>query len=269
MLLLAACGLGCGNGALGDPPVKPLASEFGPGSRLCNLILPAAWEDPKNMASVGCNAIPPTHNVYATGLTVVAIDTFDETSNGKSSGNYYIEDTNCSGKPFAGVTVFSPSFSPPDLRLAPGDVVDFSGSLQEFIGPSTGSFGSCYTLPEISGTLTFRFDGGSPPPVPIKDTDLTTYATGRPYLGMLVKMTGSPNVVINGATIPSGGRFAAALNVSAGTIPSVPHITNELYDIQTAGPPLNDLMKFKSVTGIVTYFYGFHIAPRSPADFEP
>lgn len=266
---MAACSAGCGNGSVGDPAAKPLASEFGAGSRLCDLIKPAAWENPKDTSSASCKGIPPTHDVYATGLTVVAIDTFDETSNGKSSGNYYLEDTNCTGRPFAGVTVFSPSFSPPDLRLAQGDVVDFAGSLQEFIGPSTGAFGSCYTLPEISGSLTFRFDGAPPAPIPIKDTDLKSYDTGRPLLGMLVKVTGSPKIVINGDAASSSGRFTAALNVGGGTVASQPHITNELYDIQTAGPPLKDLMTFKSVTGIITYFYGFHIAPRSPADFEP
>lgn len=267
VLLLAVCG-GCGNGSLGDPPSKPLANPFGDGARLCDIILPATWEDAKNTMSVNCKNVPPTHDVSSSGLTVVAIDTYDETGNGKSAGNYYIEDTNCAGKPFAGVTVFSPSFSPPDLRLAPGDVIDFLGSAEEFIGPSSGSFGSCFTLPELTGTLSLRFDGATPEPVPIKDLDLKSYDTARPYLGMLVKMTGEPNVVINGDATASSGRYTAALNVGAGTASTVPHITNELYDIQTAGPALKDTMTFKSVTGIVTYFYGFHLAPRSPADFE-
>ena len=47
-----------------------------------------------------------------------------------------------------------------------------------------------------------------------------------------------------------------------------PKISNELYDLLNEGPALAQGVKLKSVTGIVTYFYGFKIAPRSPDDFE-
>ena len=36
--------------------------------------------------------------------------------------------------PFSGLTVFSPSFTPPDLRVFEGDVVDTFGNLIEFLG---------------------------------------------------------------------------------------------------------------------------------------
>jgi hypothetical protein len=38
--------------------------------------------------------------------------------------------------------------------------------------------------------------------------------------------------------------------------------------MQTLGPPMPAGATFKSITGVVTYFGGFHIAPRSAADFE-
>jgi hypothetical protein len=48
----------------------------------------------------------------------------------------------------------------------------------------------------------------------------------------------------------------------------VPSISNELFDLKALGPPLAKDVTFKAVTGIITYFYGFKIAPRSADDFE-
>src|SRR5262249_51392917 len=150
--------------------------------------------------------------------TIVAIDTFDETGNNQK-GNYYLQDTTCSdkpgtSKPFSGITIFGPTFSPPDLRLAQGDVVDVSGSITEFLGPSVGKFGQCKTLPEISGTVSFRFDSvGDPTPVDVQLSDLKSYATARQWLGMLVKV--SPLSIANDAAA-SGGRYSADINVGGG-----------------------------------------------------
>ena len=263
-LLLA----GCGNGMLGDLPAKPLADEYGPGTRLCSALGPAVWEDAANTLSANCKETPD-YNISVTGVTVVAIDTYDETGDG-ASGNYYVEDTTCAADMYAGITVFAPTFSPPALRVAVNDVVDVAGSFTEFIGPSSGAFGNCKSLPEMSGAMSFRFDGQTPPkPIEIKDTDLKSYDSARPYLGMLVRVTGSPGVVIFGTPTSSKGRYSAALNVGAVSQPDQPHITNELYDILTDGPAMTTGTTFTAVTGIVTYFYGFHIVPRSPADFEP
>lgn len=258
---------GCSGGGFGDLPSKPLANEFGDGSRLCDVVGPGtAWEDPGDKMSMHCMNVPPDHQVYVTGVTVVAIDRFDETGS-KATGNYYIQDTSCGGKPFSGVTVFGPSFSPPDLRLAQGDVVDVLGSITEFLGPSSGNFGQCRSLPEVSGTLTFRFDSvGDPAPVVVPVADLKSYDTARQYLGMLVKVE---NLTIANDGKPSGGRYSADIDVGGGVAQAdVPKITNELYDMQKEGPTLSAMTMFKSVTGVVTYFYGFHLSPRSLADFE-
>ncbi|MFT3764321.1 MAG: hypothetical protein QM820_02175 [Minicystis sp.] len=260
---------GCSGGSIGDPPSKPLGNQFGPGERLCKLLGPATWYDASNMDSKNCGQ-PQDHAVYTTGLSVVAIDDYDETGDG-AVGNYWVQDPDpaCLGKPFSGVTVFAPSFSPPDLRLAENDVIDINGQITEFIGPSGDgkSFKQCRTLPEITGSVSFRFDGNNPlEPVTIPVTDLKTYETGRQWIGMLVKVE---NIQLAGNGTGSGGRFSAPINVGGG-IPAadVPKITNELYDIAGRGPELKDMGAFASVTGIVTYFYGFHISPRSPADFE-
>ena len=81
-------------------------------------------------------------------------------------------------QPYSGITIFDPSFRPPDLRRAANEVVDVSGTLGELIGPSVGHFACCRTLPEIAGTLSFRFEGRvALDPVVVQANDLETYAS--------------------------------------------------------------------------------------------
>lgn len=281
-LLLSACG-GTG-GILGDQPAKPLASELGDGSRLSEVIETAPWVDPKNVMSAGC-AVPPTRNIFVTGVVVNAVDRFDETGTG-ALGTYYVQDASKLPLPYSGVDVFKPSFSPPDLRLAAGDVTDLLGVYEEFLGPSTFIFPDCKTLPELSGTLSFRAENGLAAPRVIPLADLKTYATARQWLGMLVRVQGDacktdldcPNsvcsidahcdIALYGAS-SSKGRFSANIAVNGGLQSDDPQISNELYDVESDGPVLPNGAHFKSITGIVTFFAQFHVAPRSPADFEP
>lgn len=267
-LLLAAVFLGACDGGVGDQPSQPLADELGGCGRLAKTVGKATWLDPKQTLSTSCPLIPPDRTVCLSGLSIVAIDKYDETGDGKSSGNFYVEDTSADPPPYAGITIFRPSFSPPDLRLAEGDVVDFLGRYQEFGGPSSFKFPYCRTFPELSGALTFRFDNNVPLiPKVVKIEELKTYETGRPLLGTLVKLI-KPQLDASGAT-SSGGRYASGLEVgSIANVADVPRVTNELFDMKTLGPPMPKGAVFKSITGVVTYFGGFHIAPRSAADFE-
>ena len=268
-LLLAAVFLAACDGGVGDPPSKPLADELGSCGRLAKTIGPATWLDPDDDLSESCSAIPPNRTVCLSGLSIVAIDKFDETGDGKASGNFYAQDTSPDPPPYAGVTIFRPSFSPPDLRLAEGDVVDFLGTYEEFPGPSSFKFANCRTLPELSGALTFRFDNNLPliaKVIPLDD--LKTYETGRPHLGTLVKLV-NVKLDADGASNSSSGRYTSGLEVGAiKNVADVPQLTNELFDMQTKGPPMPGGATFKSITGVVTYFGGFHISPRSAADFE-
>jgi hypothetical protein len=265
-LVLAASTGACGSGGGGDLPTRPLASEYGSCSRLAQIVGPAVWQTPEDKASPTC-APPLERPVCVSGVSVVAIDRFDETGKG-AVGNYYVEDTE-NDADYSGITVFAPAFSPPDLRLAEGDVVDMVGTQTEFLGPtSAGRFGFCRTLPELSGTLSFRFDGNYPPPpkvIPV--TDLKTYATARKHLGKLVKIE---NVKLAGSGTNNSGRFTADLDVGGGIpVADVPRISNELFDVENEGPLLVEGGTFTSITGVVTYFYGFKLAPRAAADFEP
>lgn len=260
--LLAALVAGCG-GEFGDPPIKRDPNEYGQGTRISSMLGgfygPAPWVNPMNQSSQNC-AYPPSANVFTTGATVTAVDTFDETGDG-AVGSVYIQDTVADLPDYAGISLFSPSYTPPDLRIAPGDVVDVRGTFEEFAGPSTSPFSNCQTLPQISGTVAFRFDGVEPTPREIDASELGNYDSARKYLGMLVKVK---NVVVSADGVKKSGRYNAPIVAS----PNPPSISDELSDVGTDHPlKAND--SFKSVTGIVTYFYSFHIAPRSAADFEP
>lgn len=257
---------GTDSGGIGDPPSTPVASACGGGDRMHNVIGPAYWLNDKDQDSTTC-MYPVDRKAQVSGLRVIAIDRFDETGTG-AKGNYYVQEA-CSSGPlqaYSGATVYSPSFSPPDLRLAPGDVVDFIGTLSEFGGP-TSKFPYCRTLPELAGSMSFRFESTpNPEPVTIPVTDLKTYPTARKWLGMLVRVEG---LAIADDPSESKGRYTAPIDVGGGiSALDVPYVDNELFDLKNEGPKLAAGTKFKAVTGIVTYFYGFKIAPRGPEDFE-
>jgi hypothetical protein len=62
------------------------------------------------------------------------------------------------------------------------------------------------------------------------------------------------------------------VHVTSDTSQDAPTLSNELFDVATwnkaNGSPIGAGKTVKSVTGIVTWFFSFHIAPRSPADIE-
>lgn len=261
--LLVGCS-GTGDGGTGDAPAEIEPNEYGSGQRVAEVVGPATWLDDADTASDSCSS-PANRGVHVSGATVVAIDRFDETGDG-ARGNFYVQDTRQTPTPYGGVTVFDPSFSPPDLRLQENDVADISGILSEFLGPVSGKFGFCRTLPEIGGTMTFRFDGQGLPPTTIPLADLKAYETARPWLGMLVRVEG---LTLAKAATNSSGRYTAEIDVGGGIQQAdVPKLSNDLFDLEAEGPPLGEGTSFKAVTGIVTYFYGFKLAPRMAADFE-
>jgi hypothetical protein len=270
--ILAAFAAGCHANTTGDPPAQPLANKCGDGTHISSVLGgfygPAdGWVRLADPSSATCKypdniLVPGPLFPPATCLIVTAVDRHDETGNG-AVGTVYVQDTVPAGVPipkYAGISLFSPSFSPPDLRVQPGDVVDFTGDFEEFPGPSSSPFTYCQTLPQLAGAASFRFDGTVPPPVVIKPSDLTDYEGARAYLGMLVTVT---DVTIT-STMAASGRYTAGVAILNGT----PwQISDELFDISGAIPP-NSAPHFDSVTGIVTYFYSFHVAPRSLDDLN-
>jgi hypothetical protein len=258
---LFVCGLfgpACGT-AEGDPPSTKGANPLGPGARVREVADP---KSNKNGAEVS-----------VTGAVTLIVDNFDETRDGKSRGTIYIQDvgTPCeaAGKPapcpYSGLSLFSPAFIPADLRLAPGDVLDYFGQYVELDHIGTAIFDPGKVLPQLSRpTGTFRYEYKTPEPLVIDITDLDDYEKGRRWMDMLV--------TIKDVTIPDGlyddgkGRSSAHLTNDI-TNRNAPTITNELFDLQS--PTIKPKTKYKTITGIVTWFFYFHIAPRGPQDIVP
>lgn len=215
-------------------------------------------------------AMPPSSaNVNATltvtSAVVTAIDTFDETMDGKSRGTIYLQDED-QALALSGISTFSPTFQPSNLRLFPGDVVDVHGQYVELhkLG-TTVDFGANF-LPQFDKpNIVFRTETTNlPAPVVVAVSDLYNYATGRKWIGMLVT---AKDVTVEGATA-SKGRVTYVIDPPNGCtncpMASAPAIDNELYDLSATAYGTGTT--FKSVTGIVTFFFNLKIAPRSAAD---
>jgi len=220
--------------------------------------------------------------VAVSGAVVIAVDRFDETSNGRSMGTIYVQDL---GEPaeYSGISLFNPSFIPGNLRVGAGDALDLRGEFQENqtlpIVFTPGAF-----LVQLSNAIgTFRFDATIPPPREIPIEDLGDYATGSQWLNMLVTVK---NVTIQGTPFGSGGRRSWGLlpeqaNAERGceapfvvepaedgtrTYSKPPTLVNELMDLGPQAESLQPGTVIKSLTGVVTFFCNLHIAPRSADD---
>ncbi len=206
--------------------------------------------------------------VSVTGTAIVAIDSFDETENGKARGSIYVQQVGSTG-PYSGIALFSPAFSPADTRPALGDVFDWSGIYRESDRIGTGIFRVVggvqpllIQLEKPTGKL--RFDSpGAPPPRDINASDLIRYETARPWLGMLVRVK---NVTIAAGTTGASGRQTPTFNSSGDSSQAAAILANELmpFDQNTfqAGT------EFSSIVGVVTYAFDVHLAPRSVADLQ-
>ena len=242
-LALAAC-----SGGAGDPFAKVTPNPLGTGHRISQISNPGAATYAANGSIVNVSS-----------ASVTWLDTFDETSNGKSKGTLYIQDVG-SKAPFSGMSLYKQTLVPANETATPGDVFNLSGtfSLQTSVGSAV--FGPGQYLVQISNpTCTFEYEYAVPDPVEIPVTDLgVDFNTGLKWTSMLVKLT---NVTLGAGILSSSGRVTYSVQ-GAGNNP--PDIANELYNLGASDYPAGTV--FSSITGIVTWFEGYEIAPRSAAD---
>ncbi|CAN5574655.1 hypothetical protein BH09MYX1_BH09MYX1_56700 [soil metagenome] len=227
---------------IGDQPVAANPSVLGPGKRLRDVQAP-------NAGYVG-------KDVLVTSAVVTAVDGFDETNDGKSRGTIWLQDVDVPGG-YGGISLFSPSFQPANLRLAPGDVVDLDGQYveQSTIG-ATVNFAPAFLPQLVKPSTTFRYETAVPTPIEISLDDLMTFDAGRKWIGLLVTIKGA---LVEGAIVTDkAGRRTAGFTPEK----SSPAISNELFQYADFPPGTT----FQSVTGIVTFFFTLKIAPRSDAD---
>lgn len=259
------CGLltaGCSSGGGGDPVPQVEGDVLGSSKPLSVLNDPTILPRPSL-----------TEATTVTGVRVTWIDSFDETKRG-ATGNVFVQDFGVTPGAYQGMLVFGPSYGPPNFRAIEGDVVDVTGVYQEFQPNATTSLGPLstyragWTTPEIGGKITLRFDAPYEPIIPaqIQLTDLVQYETGRQWLSMLVTVE---NVTVFEPGKNSSGRFYVPLNPgNTSKITDFPTISNELFDLEGAQLNLKAGTKIAKLTGIVTLFDVFHIAPRSAADIQ-
>ena len=111
-----------------------------------------------------------------------------------------------------------------------------------------------------------RFEYQVPAPTHIDVNDLNDFATGRQWTGMLVTIQ---NVSITGPLTNDGkGRITAKFPPNTTT--DAVSMSNELFDVAgwngANGDPIDTGKTIKSLTGMVTWFFSYHIAPRTPDD---
>ncbi len=250
-LSLAACTLS------GDPPAPYTPDPLGSGLRIAQVQNPSSPDYHVNESAT------------LTSTVVTWLDTFDETHDGKSIGTLFIQDIG-STAPYAGIDVYEPNYVPASLTVLPGDVLDFVGPYQEAPNVGTATFDPGTFLPQLSKPVgTFRYQFVPPAPVVITAADLlgTTpnFASARKWENMLVTI----NDVVIAAGSTSEGRvtylMGDASGDSGGSISaSAVAISNEEYNLGPTDFPAGT--HFKSVTGLVTWFFTFHVAPRTAAD---
>jgi hypothetical protein len=241
----------CGSRATEDDNgVKPDPNPVGGGVRIKDVVDPA-----KNMSGATVNV---------SGAVVLTIDTYDETADGKSAGTVYVQDIG-SQAAFSGASLYAPSFVPSDLRVVPGDTLDLLG--QYVIETSIGKaiFNPGEGLAQISKpTATFRYEYQTPAPLVIDVNDLDDYNKGFQWENMLVTVQ---NVTVYDGLTNSSGRVTGHVTPDYTTNQDAPAISNELMPLDASKVPPGT--KYKSVTGIVTWFFNYQIAPRSAADLVP
>ncbi len=189
--------------------------------------------------------------VLVRGAVVTAVDTYDEDGEGHI-GNVWVSEPG--GGPWSGVQLFDPVVIPARVRLAPGDIVEVSATLDEFVLYNTDG-----TPMDRDGTMTELVDASvqkigetlPPPPDDVRENDLADLRTAEPWEGCLVRLTD--------ITLAGGYDRYGEAPTTGGV-----DIANDLYEIPDARAGL----ALRSLTGVVTYFFGFKVLPRGPEDVE-
>jgi hypothetical protein len=262
--VLSLLGVAC-TAPRGDSPADAgPPSALGDGFRIKQLTPPLKGDPTISLAPNPLHPEPTSSGtlpmVTITGASFTTVDTFDETNDGKSIGNIYVQDC-ASQAPWSGIELYKATFQPPSLMLSPGDVIDMTAQYQDY---AYSGFPSGQSSPELNEPIvTFVFEYKPPVPVVIDVNDLfvTTmddFYKGEQWDGMLVTVQ---NVTLSAALAVDKGRVSGPITSDATNGPS---IDNQLYDMPATAYPPGTV--FSSVTGIVTYFYSYSISPRSPAD---
>lgn len=263
----ALCAIGCSSSGGGDldsvsPHPKPVEQLGTPIAKANDPTAPLVqYCGTKCPTGATCQKQCPTLN--ARGVIVVAVDDYDERGDGSGAGNIYVQDP-VQPTPWSGLTLFRVTVVPTTLSLIPGMGVDVAGVYQPFPGP-TNDFPSGIVLPEvISGSISQSYEAAPPTPVDITMADIADPKKGMQYVGRLVRM---PNIAISSTF---DAKFhEAAIDGSSSTKGSTINIAAQFFNLEDpAGLAAGSGKKYKSVTGVLNYFYNFKLCPRTLEDIE-
>ena len=207
--------------------------------------------NPNNDDTIDMVQNPSNASVIADGdpvnlknVVVTAIDSY-----GSYTGNFWVSEPG--GGAYKGVKVFNfDSTADWFTSLQVGDIVDIQGDKDEY--NYNDEFEDSET--EVVNAIVSPVGSGTPvDPVDIQASDLTSVATGEQWEGVLVRLS---NVRVLSSS-QNGTRYEVELYQSS-------KIQDDLVDVST----IQEGDCLAHVTGVVTYFYGYYIVPRSAADFE-
>ncbi|MBI5488996.1 MAG: hypothetical protein HY905_16800 [Deltaproteobacteria bacterium] len=236
LLLSSAC----------DPPAPDR-----PGGSGSELTIPQV-QNPADPEYPGAGA-----RVVLDDVVVTAVDGYDEDGSGRV-GNVWVAEPD--GGAWSGVQLFDPSVIPSRAFLVPGDIVQAIGTLDEFVllNPDGSPQDPAGTLTELSGASVQKIGETFPPAATvIPEADLVPLGrdspnpAAEPWEDCLVRLE---NVEMAGG-YDRYGEAPTSLGVS---------VAGDLYVI----PDVAAGTRFRSLTGVVTYFFGFSLMPRGPEDVE-
>ncbi|RYZ66565.1 MAG: hypothetical protein EOP08_04645 [Proteobacteria bacterium] len=258
-VLAAVMGAGCGSRD-GDAP-----ADVGDPNPLGTTKTLQQLQDPESADKIVLEPAPTCAQAFSTPLTVQGVsvnwvDRYDETGAG-AVGTVWIQDYK-SQAPFAGSSIFSPSFVPSSLYVSTGDVVDLRGLYQVNLCVGKATFPDGSRLSQVATPVTtFRFEGAPSIPVEAPISDFADFETGRKWIGMLV--TFRDVYVDDEVRLDNAGR--ASVPFSSAQASGGITLSNEFHPLQgvTRGA------RFASVTGVVTWFFDFKLATRMPEDLLP
>jgi hypothetical protein len=205
-------------------------------------------------------AMPEGTLVTLTNVVVTAIDLY-----GGTVGSIYVQDP--AGGPYSGVFVYSPTGAG---SIVVGDVVTVSGGAKkEFslsvVAPDPIDHTVTEISPPMGGTITVTKTGtGTAPTPPVVDpSKLATDAAEAE------KWEGVPVTVQNVAVLSPPAAFGntPATDKRQMTITGGLIVQSSMTGLGAGDTEYLQNDCFASLTGIVDYFFTYHLQPRVPGDF--
>lgn len=188
-------------------------------------------------------------------VLVLAVDDYDEDGEGRT-GSVWVGEAG--GGSWSGVQLFNPTVVPTRVEPRAGDIVQVLGAVDEFVllDDAGNPMDRNGTLTEIVDAVVQKTgETFPPPPTDVTENDLGERSRAEPYEGVLVRLR-------NVRVVSGYDRYDEA--TTEGGI----KIANDLYEAPELNPEGFSPVTLRSLTGVVTYFFGFKLLPRGPEDIE-